>query len=251
MKLDISLAPQVLFDLGPLPVTNAMLWAFVINLFVISIVFLVRSNLTTIPGRLQNVVEVMLEQGFEFVKSVIGSEKKARKVFPLIFTMFIFVLISNMMSFIPGAALTIARESGDVPLFRVVTSDYAFVIMLTLVSVITMQAVAIYTHGPFGYLGKFFNFKGPLEFVLGLMDIIGELAKVLSLSFRLFGNMFAAEVLGTVMLALAPFIIPLPFMFLGLITAIIQAFVFSLLTLIFISMASKIEESESLENASI
>jgi F-type H+-transporting ATPase subunit a len=71
------------------------------------------------------------------------------------------------------------------------------------------------------------------------MNIIGESAKVVSLSFRLFGNIFAGEVLGSVMLFLFPFFLPLPFMFLGLLTAIVQAFVFSVLTLVFINMASE------------
>jgi len=83
------------------------------------------------------------------------------------------------------------------------------------------------------------------------MDLIGELAKVISLSFRLFGNIFAGEVLGVVMLFLAPFFIPLPFMFLGLLTAMVQAFVFAVLTLVFITMASEIEEDELTESASI
>ncbi|KKP80374.1 MAG: ATP synthase subunit a [Candidatus Moranbacteria bacterium GW2011_GWF2_35_39] len=118
-------------------------------------------------------------------------------------------------------------------------SDYGMVFVLTAISIITIQIVAIIAHGPFGYLGKFINLKSPLAFVLGLMDLIGELSKILSLSFRLFGNIFAGEVLGLVMLFLAPFIVPLPFALLGLITAIIQGFVFSLLTLIFISMAGE------------
>ena len=120
-------------------------------------------------------------------------------------------------------------------------ADYGMVFVLTAISVITVQIVAIFTHGPFGYLKKFINFSSPLAFALGLMDLIGELAKILSLSFRLFGNIFAGEVLGMVMLFLAPFILPLPFAMLGLITAVIQGFVFSLLTLIFISMAGEIE----------
>ena len=80
------------------------------------------------------------------------------------------------------------------------------------------------------------------------MDIVGEVAKIVSLSFRLFGNIFAGEVLSAVMLFLAPFIVPLPFMFLGLLTAVVQAFVFSVLTLIFITMASEIEEDELAES---
>jgi len=111
--------------------------------------------------------------------------------------------------------------------------------------------VAIMVHGPFGYVGKFLNFRSPLAFALGLMDIIGEFAKVVSLSFRLFGNIFAGEVLGAVMLFLAPFFIPLPFMFLGLLSAVVQAFVFATLTLVFVMLAAEVEEDELVEAASM
>lgn len=253
MELDISLAPETIFNIGLLPVTNTLFWSFVVSMCIIAVTLFVRFNLKIIPGVIQNIVGALLEQGMEFTKTIIESDHKARRVFPLVFTMFIFILAANLMAFIPGqSAITVLKKDGSVvPLFRVITSDYAFVLMMTMVSVIIIQFVAIFTHGPFGYLKKFLNFKSPMSFILGLMDIIGEIAKILSLSFRLFGNMFAGEVLSIVMLSLAPFFIPLPFAFLGLLTAVIQAFVFSLLTLIFISMASKIESDEILESASI
>ena len=107
---------------------------------------------------------------------------------------------------------------------------------MTLISVITTQIVSIAVLGPFKYVGKFINLKGPLDFFLGIMDLVGEIAKVVSLSFRLFGNIFAGEVLTAVILFLMPFFAPLPFMFLGLLTAVVQAFVFAVLTLVFTSM---------------
>jgi F-type H+-transporting ATPase subunit a len=156
--------------------------------------------------------------------------------------MFFFVLFANLFAFLPGAG---AVKYGDATLFRSVMADYSIVLMLTMVTVITVQIVAIITNGPFGYLKKFINFSSPLNFVLGLMEIVSELAKILSLSFRLFGNIFAGEVLGAVMLFLMPYFLPLPFMFLGLLSAVIQAFVFSLLTTIFITMASELPAPET------
>jgi F-type H+-transporting ATPase subunit a len=140
--------------------------------------------------------------------------------------------------------------------------------VLTILSIVTTQVVAIIVNGPFGYLGKFINLgglfgffkkllKGKLDFGLlasgffdifmGIMDLVSELAKIVSLSFRLFGNIFAGEVLTIVMLSLAAFIVPLPFMLLGLLSATVQAFVFSVLTLIYITMASEIEVEEKIE----
>lgn len=252
MQLDISIAPDVLFYIGSLPMTNSLLWSLFISAFLIGMAFLVRFSLKTIPGTLQNCAEILLEEGFSFVRSVIGSEEKAKRVFPLFATMFLFILAANAFTYIPGqSAVTLYKEGAGVPIFRAAMADYGMVLVLTMISVLTVQIVAIMTHGPFGYLGKFLNFQSPLKFFLGLMDIVGELAKVLSLSFRLFGNIFAGEVLGAVILFLVPFIAPLPFMFLGVMTAIVQAFVFSTLTLVFITLASEIEADELVEQASM
>ncbi|MCD4704732.1 F0F1 ATP synthase subunit A [bacterium] len=270
---NISLSPQILFYIGQLPITNTLFWSIILTLFLITIFLFLKKSMKESPNRWQNLFEIIFEGAYSFVKSIIGDDKKAKRAFPLVFTMFIFILTANLATFIPGqAAITIKTTEGNMPLFRAVMSDYGLVFMMTILSVLVTQIVAIIVHGPFGYIGKFINlsgikeffqesFKGKfkfgilaqglLDFFLGIMDIIGELAKIVSLSFRLFGNMFASEVLSAVILFLAPFIAPLPFQFLGLLTAIVQAFVFSVLTLIFISMASEINEDELIEKVTI
>jgi len=271
--MEISLSPEILFTIGSFPVTNSFFWSLVLSLFLIGLTLLVSTRMKKIPGVLQNIVEMLLEGAYGFVQSVIGSEKKAKRVFPLVFTMFIFTLFANLATYIPGqAAVDIKTAGGVIPLFRAVMADYSLVFMMTIISVLTTQIIAIIVHGPFGYIGKFINLNGIKDFFkealkgkikpgllaqgfldlfLGIMDVIGELAKVISLSFRLFGNMFAGEVLSAVMLFLFPFFAPLPFMFLGLLTAVVQAFVFSVLTLIFITMVSEIEEDKLAEEATI
>ncbi|PIR57648.1 MAG: hypothetical protein COU71_03100 [Parcubacteria group bacterium CG10_big_fil_rev_8_21_14_0_10_38_31] len=252
MELNISIAPEIIFYIKSFPVTNSLLWSLFISAFLILVTLILRFSLKMVPGGLQSCAEVLIEESFNFVKSVIGSEEKAKKVFPLFFTLFIFILAANLFTFIPGqSAITIKNGDGVISVFRAVMADYGMVLVLTIISVIIIQVVAIATHGPWGYLGKFLNFKSPLKFFLGVMDIVGEIAKILSLSFRLFGNIFAGEVLGMVMLFLIPFIAPLPFMFLGVLTAIVQAFVFATLTLVFITLASEIEPDELIEQASI
>lgn len=252
MELNISIAPEILFYIKSFPVTNSFLWSLFISVFLIAVTLVIRFSFKIVPGTLQNLVEIIMEESFAFVRSVIGSEHKAKKVFPLFCTLFVFILVANLFTFIPGqSAVTVSSGHGVAPVFRAVMADYGMVLVLTIISVIIIQIVAIATHGPFGYLGKFFNFQSPLKFFLGIMDIVGEIAKVLSLSFRLFGNIFAGEVLGAVMLFLMPFIAPLPFIFLGVLSAIVQAFVFSTLTLVFITLASEIEGDELVEQASI
>lgn len=242
MELSISLAPDIIFYIGSFPVTNTFFWSIIISVFLIIFFIIISKKLKDKPSKIQNFVEMLIEGSYSFVESIIGPGKKAKRVFPLVATMFIFIVFSNLFVYIPGqSALTINRDEGPVAIFRAVMADYGLVLVMTLIAVITVQIVAISVSGPFKYIGKFFNFKSPLGFFLGLMDMIGELAKVISLSFRLFGNIFAGEVLGAVMLFLFPFFTPLPFMFLGLLTAVVQAFVFSMLTLVFISMASEVE----------
>ncbi len=245
MDLNISLAPDILFNIAGFPVTNTLLWSFVLSIFLMLVFVLIARSLKMIPGRWQNFIELLVEGSYSFVESTVGPGKKAQRLFPLVFTMFIFVLVANLAVYIPGqSAISVNNGDGFVPVFRAVMSDYGLVLIMTLVSIIVAQIVAIITAGPWKYLGRFINFKSPLAFFLGLMELVGEIAKIFSLSFRLFGNIFAGEVLGAVMLLLAPFFMPLPFLFLGLLSAVIQAFVFSVLTLVFISMASEVPEKE-------
>ncbi len=245
MGLNISLAPEVLFYIGSWPISNTLFWFFWLWLAFIVGAFLLKANIKMVPGKIQNFVELMISGAYEFTESIIGKGKKAERVFPLVATMFFFILTSNLLSYIPGqAAVSLSTADGIVPLFRSIIADYGLVFMMTIITVLTVQIIAIIVSGPFSYLGRFINFRSPLKCFLGIMDLIGEVAKIVSLSFRLFGNVFAGEVLAAVMLFLAPFFVPLPFMFLGLLTAVVQAFVFSVLTLVFISMASEISEED-------
>ncbi len=265
MKLNISLSPEVIFNIGWFPVTNSFIWLLALSLFLMIATIIIGGRLKMVPGGIQNLIELIIEGAYSFTESIIGTKKKARRIFPLIFTMFLLIVFANLATFIPGqAAVSVARENGTVPLFRAIMADYGLVFVMTMITIILIQIVAIAVSGPFGYIGRFINlsgikkfFKGAakgefkfgvlaqgfLDFFLGIMDIVGEVAKIISLSFRLFGNMFAGEVLGAVILFLAPFFVPLPFLFLGLLTAIVQAFVFVVLTLIFVSMASELDES--------
>ena len=245
MELDFSLAPNTLFTIGDFPVTNSFFWGVLISVFLMVLAIVFNSSIKKKPGKIQNFIEFIIEAAYQFMDTVTNNKEKTKKLFPLIFTMFFFILLTNLFTYLPGqSALTIETAGGAVPLFRAVMADYGMVFVLTAISVLLFQIIAIASSGPFGYLKKFITFKSPLAFFLGIMDIVGELAKVVSLSFRLFGNIFAGEVLGSVILSLLPFFMPIPFLGLGLLTAVVQAFVFSVLTLIFATMAGEMEEAE-------
>ncbi len=166
-------------------------------------------------------------------------KKQAKMMFPFIMTLFLFFLIANFLPFIPGIG---AITYNGVALHRTATSDYSLAFALATVAVVAMQVITIITGGIWTYFSKYFNFSGPwsmkpINVFLGLMDIISEIAKIISLSFRLFGNMFAGQILAAVIIGLVPYVIPLPFALLGILTAVIQAAVFAILVLIFMSMA--------------
>jgi F-type H+-transporting ATPase subunit a len=241
-SVDVFLAPEVLFYIGTFPITNSFFWSIFLSVVMMAGAIKLSYSLKQQPGSFQNLAEAIIEGGYKFIGTINRNEKQAKIIFPLAFSMFLFILVTNLFSFLPGSS---AIKLGDAALFRSVMADYTVVFMLTLITVIGAQILAIIANGPIGYLGKFLNFSSPLNFALGIMDIIGELSKVLSLSFRLFGNVFAGEVLAAVMLFLMPFFLPLPFLFMGLLSAVIQAFVFSLLTTIFLTMAWEAPASES------
>lgn len=232
----VTIAPETLFSIGGFPITNALLWSVFLSALLIALAFRLRSSLREVPKGFQNVAEALIETYFNFTNTITGSVKKTKRIFPLAFSMFVFILLANILTLLPGVpAITFHNE----PIFRAIVTDYNLVLFLTLTTVILIQIVAVIVNGPFGYMKKFINFSSPLNFILGIMDIVGELSKVLSMSFRLFGNIFAGEVLIAVMLSLMPYFVPLPFMLLGLLAGVIQAFVFSLLTIVFVSMASE------------
>lgn len=259
--MEISLSPEILFNVWGFPVTNSFLLMMALSVSIVVFSLAMGSGLKMVPSKIQSLVELLFEGAWGFVLGVVGSKKKAKKIFPYVFTIFIFVLSANLLTLIPGqSAVSLKNVNGTVPLFRAIMADYGLVFVMTIVSVIMMQIVALAAMGPLGYIGKFINVKnlglffaslfsgkpkfgllaqGFLDVFLGFMDIIGEVAKVFSLSFRLFGNVFAGEVLGAVMLFLLPFFGPLPFLFLGLLSSCVQAFVFAVLTLIFVNMASE------------
>jgi F-type H+-transporting ATPase subunit a len=194
MDLNISLSPQILFHIGSWSITNTFFWFFLLWLFLIIGAIFLKVNLKMVPGKMQNLIEMLISGAYDFTESIIGPGKKAQRVFPLVATMFFFVLIANLLTFIPGqAAFTWQTAEGPVSLFRAIIADYGLVFMMTIVVVLLFQIIAIVVSGPLAYIGKFFNFRSPLKFFLGLMDLIGEIAKVVSLSFRLFGNIFAGE----------------------------------------------------------
>ncbi|MEX0916679.1 MAG: F0F1 ATP synthase subunit A [Candidatus Spechtbacterales bacterium] len=287
LRMHISIAAETLFMLGPLPVTNALLMSWIAMALLIVVGLLFTYRMRVVPSGMQNVGEAIMEAGIGFFSDVMGSRRDAEKVFPIVATLFIFILLSNWMGLIPGVgsigfieeatpsaheepispgapassgapqgavvtdehalpadthteevvATTSHSEPVFVPLFRSAYADLNMTLALAIISVLATHVFGVMTIGFFKHAHKFFNFSSPINFFVGILELFGEVSKMVSFSFRLFGNIFAGEVLLVVILTLVPYIAPLPFFALEVFVGFIQALVFSMLTLVFMKVA--------------
>jgi len=234
---EISLKAQQIFSIGNFGITNSFFLSLIVGFLLVIFAFAFRSKLKIIPGKLQGAVEVGVEALLNLMESTLGSAVAAEKYFPLIATIFIFIMMSNLFGLLPGVGSFWIENGGkEVPLFRSPAADLNFTLAFAVISVLVSNIIGMAATGVFNHIGKYINFKGPIDFFIGILELVSEFAKIISLSFRLFGNVFAGEVLMTIIAFLAPYFIPLPFMFLELFVGIIQAFIFAMITLVSISL---------------
>ena len=221
------------------PVTNALVMSWAVLALLALIAFVVGSRLKLTPGRFQLLLEWAFEYVYDYVAEALESREMARRFFPLIITIFLFIFTANMLEFIPGVG-SIGFFRGDefVPIVRTATTDLNFTLALAVISFCVIEITGIVTIGAAKYIGKFLNFRsGAIGFVVGIIEFFSELARLIAFSFRLFGNIFAGEVLIAVAIYFAPYLGPVPFMAYEVFVGFIQAAIFSLLTLFFIKIA--------------
>jgi len=240
--MEISLAAEKIGHIGSLPITNSLLLSWISTAFLIFLAIGATSNLRTIPQGIQNVFESIIELLLNLINGVLEDEKKTRQYFPLLATIFIFIITNNWLGLLPGVGSIGINEikHGEqilVPIFRGGNADLNTTLALAIIAVISVQVFGVAAIGTFKYAKKFINFNGPINFFVGILELISEFSKMISFSFRLFGNIFAGEVLLMVIGFIAPFIAPIPFFLLELFVGMIQALVFMMLTLVFIKGA--------------
>ena len=245
--MHIQIAAEKLFSIGSLPVTNALLASWAVVIILIATAQILSRRLRLVPSLFQNIAETGIEKLLGMMEKIFGSRSKAEKYFPIIATIFIFVLISNWLGILPGVGSIgfyegHAGEQLFVPFVRSAASDLNFTIALAVTTVILVNIAGIRALGAKVHFSKYFNFSNPIKFFVGILELLGELAKMISFSFRLFGNVFADEVLLIIVAFLAPYFIPIPFLMLEIFVGFIQALVFSMLSLVFVSMAVSHEE---------
>ncbi|MDP2632555.1 MAG: F0F1 ATP synthase subunit A [Candidatus Curtissbacteria bacterium] len=237
--MEVSLAAEKLFQIGPLPITNSILTTWIVTVILITFALLATKKVTAVPKGLQNVAEAMIEALQDLVSSI--APDKAKVFTPIIASFFFFILFGNYFGLLPGVGTIGFRmeEHGEkvfVPLFRSINSDLNTTAALAIVSLIATHFLAIRYLGLSHYIQKFISLN-PIFLFVGLLELIGEATKILSLSFRLFGNIFAGEVLlTTASTKLFAFFIPIPFYFLEILVGFVQALIFAMLTLVFMTI---------------
>lgn len=240
---EISLKAQEIFNIKGFSVTNGLFMTMIVSLMLILFSFLIYRKINIIPGKIQSAIEMGMEWFLDLMHSTLGTIEEAERYFPLIATIFIFILFSNLLGIFPGVGSFLIENGGkEVPLFRSPAADLNFTLAFAVISVLVTNILGAMAVGVMPHISKFLNFKNPIKFFIGILELVSEFAKIISLSFRLFGNVLAGEVLLTIIFFLAPYFIPLPFLFLEIFVGLIQAFLFAMLTLVSISLHTATQE---------
>ncbi|MBI5799033.1 MAG: F0F1 ATP synthase subunit A [Candidatus Yonathbacteria bacterium] len=237
--IHISLSAEQIGTIFGVPITNTMLMSFVVFGILAALAFIVRKNLALIPGRLQTLVETLFVGILDYMTETLEDAKLARQLFPLILTIFLFIFTSNIIEFTPGIG-SIGWAHGDgefIPLLRSMNTDLNTTLALTVIAFIVIEVVGVAALGLFQYSKKFVNVSSVLGFMVGIIELFSEVARLVSYSFRLFGNIFAGEVMILVIQHFVPMVLPVPIMLFEVFVGFIQAAIFALLTLFFVKIA--------------
>lgn len=236
-ELHISISAQPIFNLGGYEVTNSMLVTLLVTTFLVSLGVLGKRyfNRSNQP-RWVMFLQTLVESFYEFVMSI--TPQHAARFFPLVATIFLFVLFGSWAGLLPGfESIGLNTAHGFVPLLRGATADINTTLALAIFAIISVQVFGYKQRG-MRYFKKFLDLSNPINLFVGFLELVAEFSRMISFAFRLFGNIFAGEVLLAVIVFLVPLLASLPFIGLEIFIGFIQALVFSTLTLVFINIAT-------------
>lgn len=232
----ISIKAEELGQILAFPVTNSFLLTYLLLVIFLIFALIYNYKLGEKDSRFVLFVRFSLNGLYSLFQSILGDE--AKKFFSLVASFFLFILFSNWLGLLPGVGSIIYRiNQHDIPLFRGGTADLNTTLGLAFLSVILIQYYGVKYLGFKTYIKKFINFANPITFFTGLLETISEFSRIISFAFRLFGNIFAGEVLLTIIAFLIPILAPFPFLILEVFVGLVQALVFAMLTAVFIKMA--------------
>ncbi len=254
-----SITAPILGDVGPLTIATSTITVMFITLLIVALCMMV-SRAKLIPSKFQHILEMFYEMVSDFITSIVGDKERAKKVVPFVGALMVYLIIANLLPMLPGiASFYVSIDGEHIPLFRGATTDFNTTFGLALAVVVTMQIIGMREQGIFGYLSHFIQIKqvykgfrkgfgegmtSIIGFFVGLIEIISEIAKTLSLSLRLFGNMFAHEVLTVILLGAFAVAVPAVWMGMGLLVGVVQSIVFVALVTVYYSLVLKKEGSD-------
>ena len=263
---DPQLPAEAVFHVFGFPITNSVIGAWITIIFLVGFSYIITRRMKLVPGRLQALFEFLIGWLYDLCVSVAG-EQNGRRFFPAVATIFLFVAFNAWLALLPGFGSIIAHTAeGEVHLIRAANTDINMPLALALTSFIFVEFYGLKTLGG-RYIGKFLNFKGLFQAMrqiftgkvktgaqglitgamtvfAGLLEGLSEFIRIISLSFRLFGNMTAGEILLLVAAFLVPWLFAIPFYGLELLIGFIQAIIFGGLTLIFLTLAVEMHGEE-------
>jgi F-type H+-transporting ATPase subunit a len=232
---------EKLFDIGGIGITNSMLLGWIVSiLLVTTFIVAARKIKVTSGGKAVSLIELLVSFITDLADGVMHDRKKATKYAPFLITLFCFIIFNNWAGLLPGVG---SIHVGHLPLFRAWTSDLTGTLALAIMSIVLIQIYTIRELKPKGYLKHYFTDKpwNPINLFIGLLEVLGEFTRIASLSLRLFGNIFAGEVLLLVLSALTSFGSPaatLPFILMEFFVGFIQAYVFTTLVIVYLTLAT-------------
>jgi F-type H+-transporting ATPase subunit a len=230
----ISLSAETLFHIGPVPITNTVIDTLLVDAFFGAFVFGIYKNITVVPSSFQAGVEMIIDSFYGLTESVAG--KNTIKIFPYVMTFFLFILFSNWSGLLPiVTSIFVKHGEESIPLIRSASTDLNTTLALALVSLAATHNMSIRTLGIKSYISRFVSLN-PLALYTGILELISEFTKIISFSFRLFGNIFVGEVMLASIATAFAFVLPVPVMLYEMFVGIIQAVIFALLTMAFMAL---------------
>lgn len=257
---EVTLFAEPIFHTENFTITNALLTAWVVVGIIILLSVVLRKKLAEVPGKFQTIFEVLVEESLGLFDQVTNSRALSEKIFPVAISAFVFILLNNWLGLLPVGGFGLLEEGEHglafIPFLRGGTADINTTLALAIMAVIGANIFGVFSIGLWKSFNKYVNLKAlgqiftnfrkdptviivaPITFFVGLIEIVGEFAKIASLSFRLFGNVFAGEVLLASMAAIMAYAVPIPFLFLEIIVGIIQALIFATLLVVYFTISA-------------
>jgi F-type H+-transporting ATPase subunit a len=236
--IHVTLKASEIGSLFGYSITNSLLMSWVVMALLVLFALLLRRKISLIPGKLQTGVELLFEGVLGYMTEVLEDERLARTFFPLLMTIFLFVFVGNELAFLPGVgSLGVHTREGLTPLLHAPAADLNFTLALAIIAFVSIEVAGVVLLGFWKYGKKYLNFSSVSGFFVGIIELVSNTGRLISFSFRLFGNIFAGEVMLAVAGFFVAYLLPVPLMAFEVFVGFIQAVVFAMLTLFFIKLA--------------